>query len=82
VPAEKFQDAGDFVTRIDHECFAGDGVADDGAIALQHADRNGDVDESLRDSVEGGHGVAHELRLYHPLRLIQECGGRRRRSLC
>lgn len=74
VPAEQLQDARDFVTRINHERLSADWVSDDRAIALQHPDRNGDVDESLRDSVEGGHGVAHEFRLYHPLRLIQECG--------
>src|SRR5271167_388845 len=74
VPAEELQNPSDFVTRINHKGFAGDWVSDDRAIALEHADRNGDVDQSLRDSVEGGCGVAHEFRLYHPLRLIQESG--------
>jgi hypothetical protein len=62
VTAEQFEDARDLVARIDHQRFTGDGIADDRAIALQHPDRNGDVDESLRDSVEGGeHSVAHDL---------------------
>lgn len=74
--AEEFEDAGDFVARIDHKRFAADGVADDRAIALQHSHRNGDVDEPLRNGVEGGHGVGHKLKVYHCVRWIQERGAR------
>jgi hypothetical protein len=74
--AEEFKDAGDFVARIDHKRFTGDGVTDDRAIALEHSDRNGDVDESLRNGVEGGHGVGHEFRVYHCVRRIQERSSR------
>jgi len=63
VAAEKFEDAGDLVAGINDECFACDWVADDRAIALQHANGDGDVNQSLRDSVEGGHGVSHTLRV-------------------
>jgi hypothetical protein len=39
---------------------------------LQHPYGDGDVNQSLRDSVEGGHGVAHMLRVYHSLPRILE----------
>ena len=74
--AEEFEDAGDFVARINHECLACDRIADDRAIALQHSDGNGDVDQALRDSVEGGNGVAHISRVYHSRWLIPEWGAR------
>lgn len=56
---EELEDARDFVARIDDQCFARDGIADDGAIALQHTDRNGDVDEPLRKGVESWNCVRH-----------------------
>jgi hypothetical protein len=74
--AEKFEDTGDFVAGIDHKRFSADWVSDDRAIALQHSHWNGDVDESLRNGVEGGHGVGHKLKVYHCVRRIQERGAR------
>jgi aminomethyltransferase len=70
--AEKFEDAGDFVARVDHERFAADWVSNNRAIALQHSHWNGDVDEPLRNGVEGGHGVGHKLKVYHCVWRIQE----------
>jgi hypothetical protein len=44
VAAEKAEDAFDFVAGVDHDGFMSLGIADDGAVALQHADRDFDVD--------------------------------------
>jgi hypothetical protein len=71
VPAKQLQNARDFVARIDHQRFAADWVSDDRTIALQHSHWNSDVDESLRNGVEGGHGVGHKVEVYHCVRRIQ-----------
>jgi hypothetical protein len=57
--ANQVQDARDFVARVHHERFARGRIADDRAIALQHPHRNGDVNQSVRGSIEGGPSVAH-----------------------
>ena len=44
VAAEKAEDAFDFVAGVDHDGFMCFGIANDGAVALQHADRDFDVD--------------------------------------
>jgi hypothetical protein len=44
VPAQKTENAFDFVPRIDHDAFQRAWVADDGAIALQHADGDLEID--------------------------------------
>src|SRR5215472_1940098 len=62
-PAEKVQNAGDFVSRIYNQSFARQRVPDDRAIALQHANRNGDVNQPIVGSVErgqAGKAVSHE----------------------
>jgi hypothetical protein len=59
VAAKKVEDAVDFVPGIDNESFASDGVADDRAIALQHADGDGDVNQSILRSAERGQAVKH-----------------------
>jgi hypothetical protein len=42
---------------------------------LQHPHGDGDVNQSLRDSVEGGHGVSHIGRVYHSRsRILEWCG--------
>ena len=74
--AEEFEDAGNFVARVDDQSFARDRIADDGAIALQHSDGNGDVNQTLRDGVEGGNGVSHIGRVYHSRSRILEWDGR------
>jgi hypothetical protein len=63
VAAEQVQDAGDFVAWVDDQGFAGDGVGDDGAVALQHANGNGDVEELRGGGVSGARGFAHRVRL-------------------
>ena len=60
VPAEKVQDAVDFVAGIDNQGFTGDRIADDGAIAVQYSHRNGDVDEAFYGGVQSGRTFAHE----------------------
>ncbi len=45
MPVNYFQDSGGIVARVDDDCFAGLRVADDVAIALQHADRENFVNE-------------------------------------
>jgi hypothetical protein len=49
VAAEQIHDARYFIAGIDDQSFAGDGIADDGAIALQHAYRKGDVNQLAWD---------------------------------
>lgn len=44
VATEKAEDAFDFVAGVDHDGFMSFGIADYGAVALQHADRDLDVD--------------------------------------
>jgi len=44
VAAKKAEDALDFVARIDNKGFASIGIANDQTIALEHADRDLDVD--------------------------------------
>ncbi len=45
---EDADDAGDVVAGIDHDGFAGDLVAEDGAVALERADDEDFVDHGLR----------------------------------
>ncbi len=61
--AEEFEDARDFVAWINDESFAADGIADDGAIALQHSYGNGDVDEAMRDCIKCRNGIRHIFRV-------------------
>jgi len=46
VAPDQIHDAPDFVARIEHQRFARRRVADDRAIALQHANWQGKMDES------------------------------------
>ncbi len=46
VPADEIHDAADFVARIEHQRLASYGIADDGAVALQHADWQGKMNQS------------------------------------
>jgi len=50
--AKKFEDASDFITRIDDDGFTRNRIADDSAIALQHTDRDGDLDDAVGIGVE------------------------------
>ena len=59
VTAEKIQDAIYFVARVDYQRFARGRIADDGAIALKHPNRDGDVDQTISGGTEGGEAVAH-----------------------
>jgi hypothetical protein len=47
VAAEQIHDAVDFVAGVEDDGFTRDGIADDGAVALQDADRNGEMQQSL-----------------------------------
>jgi len=47
VAAEDVHDAVDFVAGVEDDGFPRDGIADDGAIALQQADRNSEVQHAL-----------------------------------
>jgi hypothetical protein len=47
VPPEQFQDAVNFVSRIDDQRFPAKRIPDYRAIALQHPHGDGDVDQSL-----------------------------------
>ena len=57
VATEKTEDAFDFIAGIDDDGFQGAGVADDGAVALEHADGDLEVDHfrvgSVRKAVAG-----------------------------
>jgi hypothetical protein len=44
VTAEKAEDTLDFVAGVDHDGFMSFGIADDGAVALQHANGDFDID--------------------------------------
>jgi hypothetical protein len=59
VAAKEVEDAMDFVAGIHYERFTRDGVADDRAIALQHAHRNRDVDQSILRGAERGQAITH-----------------------
>ena len=59
VAAEKAEDAFDFVAGVDHDGFMSFGIANDGAVALQHADRNFDVDHVRIGSVGCVECVGH-----------------------
>ena len=48
VAAENFEDSLGFVAGVHHDGFAGGGVAQDRAVALQHADGNHFVDQFFR----------------------------------
>lgn len=63
VATEEFEDARDFVTGVDDQRFAREGIADDRAIALQHSDGNGDVDQAMRYGVKCWYGIAHDFGL-------------------
>jgi hypothetical protein len=52
-PAEQFENARNFIAGIHHECFVRHGVPNDRAIALQHPDGNGDVNQTLLCGIEG-----------------------------
>ncbi len=62
VAADKVQNARHLVARINNQGFASDGVPNDGAVALQQAHRNGDVDQSLRGGIKSGQSFAHALK--------------------
>ena len=59
VTAEEVQNAIDFIAGINDQRFARDRIADDGAIALQHAHGDGDVDQPFGGGIQGGEAVAH-----------------------
>ena len=59
VAAEQFEDARNFVSRVDDQRFPGHRIADNRAIALQHSHWNGDVDQTVRDGIERWNCVAH-----------------------
>jgi hypothetical protein len=59
VTAEKAKDAFDFVTGIDHNGFMSFGITDDGAVALQGADGDFDVDHLRIGGVGRVEGVGH-----------------------
>jgi hypothetical protein len=62
VAAEQVHDAMDFVAGIEDDGFARDRIADDGAVALQQADRNGEMEQALAVlcSILCGGDVRHE----------------------
>ena len=53
VASEQICDAGYFIAGIDDEGFAGEGIADDRAIALQHAHGDGEADQFARGDLFG-----------------------------
>src|SRR6266446_2585525 len=57
---EEIQDAGDLVAGIDDQRLARGGIADNGTIALEHAHRDGDVNQTFRGGIQGGKAVVHE----------------------
>lgn len=48
VAGEQVHDAADLIAGVDDQSFARERIADDGAIALQHAYGNGDVNQFAR----------------------------------
>jgi len=48
MPAQNFQDAVHFITGIHYDCLFCGGIAEDRAVALQHADRDDFVDQFFR----------------------------------
>jgi len=57
VAAEQVHDAVNFVAGVEDQSFARDWIADDRAVALQHADGNGEVEQAL--AVFCGGSVRH-----------------------
>jgi len=65
ITADEIEEAFDFVAGIEDNGFAGFGVADDGAVALEDADGNFDVDEFGVGGVEGAGWVWRGIRGVH-----------------
>lgn len=61
VPPNEVENAVYFIAGIDDQRFARDGIPHDGAIALQNAHGNGDVNQFLRGGVLRGARFAHRL---------------------
>lgn len=59
VTPQEVEDPVNFIAGIHDERFARDGVADNGAIALQHPYRDSDVNQSFGGSVQRGQTIAH-----------------------
>jgi len=57
--ANQVQDARDFVSGIDDQRLARGGIADNGAIALKHPNRDGDVNQPFCGGIQGGQAVIH-----------------------
>src|SRR5258708_385299 len=57
---DQVQDARDFVAWVHHQRFARGGIADDGAVALQHPNGDSDVDQSVIGGIKDRSTVAHE----------------------
>ena len=65
VAAKQAKNTFDFVAWVDNDGFASFGIADDGAVALKHADRNFDVDHLRVGGVGAvkrvGHGEKYSI---------------------
>ncbi len=60
VAPEEIQDARDFIAGVDDQSFARVGIADNGTIALEHAHRDGDVNQTFRGGIQRGKAIVHE----------------------
>src|SRR5260370_19146571 len=59
VAADEVQNTRHLVARINNQGFASDGVPNDGAVALQQAHWDGDVNQTIWSGVESGQDFAH-----------------------
>ena len=75
VPREDFQDAVDFVAGIDHHGLARGFVAEDGAIALQHADGKDLVDHKASILTNMGEILTALMRWMHISSVVTLIGG-------
>ena len=72
---EDFQDAVDFVAGIDHHGLAGGFVAEDGAVALQHADGKDLVDHKASILTNMGEILTALMRWVHISSVVTLIGG-------
>jgi folate-binding protein YgfZ len=59
VASNQVQDASNFIPGVHYQSFARGGIADDGAIALQHPHRDSDVNQSVSRGAQRRASVTH-----------------------
>src|SRR5262249_40280085 len=58
-PTDQVKNPRHFIARVDHQRLARKRIADDRAIALQHAQGNGDMNQTVMGRVQRRHAIPH-----------------------